>query len=215
MKSNYIVIQGWMASELNLAGNDLLVFALIYGFCQDGESEFTGSIKYVCDWLNCTRPTAMKALQNLVSKGLILKESKSYNNVIFNRYKISLEVVKKLSIGSKETLQVGSKETLPNNTILDNTINKIDIKTKFEIFWSKYPSKVAKDKCLKKFEKLAETDIEKILETLDSFLAYKMFDGYTHPLPLTYLNQKRWQDEIPTSKPTPPQAAAPRRPFTG
>ena len=39
MKSdNYIVIQGWMVNELNLKGNDLLVFALIYGFTRDGRT---------------------------------------------------------------------------------------------------------------------------------------------------------------------------------
>ena len=29
---NYVVVQGWMCNELDLKGNDLLVFALIYGF---------------------------------------------------------------------------------------------------------------------------------------------------------------------------------------
>ena len=32
---------------------------------------------------------------------------------------------------------------------------------------------------------------------------YKPFDDYSHPNPLTYLNQKRWNDEIEKSdKPT-------------
>jgi len=149
MKSNYIVIQGWMVSDLKLAGNDLLLYGLIYGFCQDGESEFKGSIKYVCDWLNCTRPTAMKALDNLVKKSLITKRVVNYNNVIFNRYKVNLWVVKNIDMGSKETLLGDSKETLPNNTILDN--NKEYISTKeqknalqadisFYDFWDIYSS---------------------------------------------------------------------------
>ena len=44
---NYIVIQGWMRNELNLKGNELIVYALIYGFSQDEESEFTGSVAYI------------------------------------------------------------------------------------------------------------------------------------------------------------------------
>lgn len=141
MDNNYLTIQGWMVSKLGLSSNDLLTYALIYGFCQDGESEFTGSINYITKWLNCSRPTAIKTLKNLTDKELLFKSVITMNGVSFNRYKVNLEVVKKLNypsnnddLGSKETLpgvvkklNGGSKETLPNNTnntILDN--NKID-----------------------------------------------------------------------------------------
>ena len=33
---NYVAIQGWMITDLNLKGNDLLIYAVIYGFSQDG-----------------------------------------------------------------------------------------------------------------------------------------------------------------------------------
>ena len=119
-----------MVSELKLSGNNLLTFALIYGFCQDGESEFKGSINYICKWLNCSRPTAIKSLKYLCENNLIIKTVKNINDVNFNRYKVNLLVVKKLNIGSKETLlgsketlHAGSKETLPNNNILDNNNN--------------------------------------------------------------------------------------------
>jgi hypothetical protein len=141
MRNNYIVIQGWMITDLNLNGSSLLTFALIYGFLQDGNSEFTGSINYVCKWLNCSRPTAMKALKELCEMDLIVKSELVVNGVTFNRYKISLEGVKKLYTGSKETLQVGSKETLPNNTTLYNTNNNIDIlipKSELELTFDSY-----------------------------------------------------------------------------
>ena len=55
----YIVIQDWMISDLQLKGNELLTYALIYGFSQDGESEFKGSLKYISEFLgvkkNCTK----------------------------------------------------------------------------------------------------------------------------------------------------------------
>lgn len=125
-KESFITIQGWMATELNLSGNELLVYALIYGFSQDGESEFRGSINYICGWLNCSRPTAMKALNNLVENGLISKRVKIENNVTFNRYKVILQGVKKLYRGSKETLPGGSKETLHHNISLDNIKDNIE-----------------------------------------------------------------------------------------
>ena len=31
---NYITVQGWMVTDLNLKGNELLIYACIYGFSQ-------------------------------------------------------------------------------------------------------------------------------------------------------------------------------------
>jgi len=66
----------------------------------------------------------------------------------------------------------------------------------FDSFWLKYPVKVAKEKCLKKFLSLSDTDIEKIMATIDTFVSTKPFKDYRHPNPETYLNQKRWEDPI-------------------
>lgn len=71
----------------------------------------------------------------------------------------------------------------------------------FDQFWDKYPKKVAKAKCRPKFKKLKESEKDKIFKTLDNFIEYKPFESYTHPNPETYLNQKRWEDEIPIAKP--------------
>lgn len=117
---NFVVIQGWMCNELGLKGNDLLVYALIYGFSQDGESEFSGGRNYIAKTFNISLPTVDKALKNLIDKHLIEKISMDINNVTFNKYKITLGVVKKL--------YGGSKETLPNNII--NNINENDIISK-------------------------------------------------------------------------------------
>jgi DNA-binding Lrp family transcriptional regulator len=119
--NNYIQIQGWMINELGLKSNELISYAIIYGFSQDGNSEFTGSINYICKSLKCSRPTAINTLRNLTEKGLVIKTEFTVNNVNFNKYKIILGVVKNFYGGSKETLRGGSKETLPNNTNNNNT----------------------------------------------------------------------------------------------
>lgn len=126
---NYVVIQGWMCNALNLSGNELLVFALIYGFSQDGESEFSGSRTYIANTFNISKPTVDKAIKSLISKGFVVKSVTSINDMQINRYKVSLQGVKKFYGGSKETLppskeilQGCSKETLPNN---NNNINII------------------------------------------------------------------------------------------
>lgn len=123
---NHITIDGWMINELNLKGNELIIYALIYGFSQDGQSEFYGSRSYIAGWCNASLPTIDKALNELITKKYILKITEEINNITFNRYKVNLQVVKKLYRGYKETLQ-GYKETLHNNieyNIEDNKYNK-------------------------------------------------------------------------------------------
>ena len=71
--NNFIAIQGWMRTKLNLKGNELLVYALIYGFSQDGESRFKGSRKYIADWCGCSLNTVDRTLKSLVDKGLLAK----------------------------------------------------------------------------------------------------------------------------------------------
>lgn len=70
---NFIAIQGWMRNQLNLKGNELLIYALIYGFSQDGESRFKGSRKYIADWCGCSLDTVDRSLGSLVAKGFLLK----------------------------------------------------------------------------------------------------------------------------------------------
>lgn len=71
--NNFIAIQGWMRTKLNLKGNELLIYALIYGFSQDGQSRFTGSRKYIADWCGCSLDTVDRSISSLVSKGLLAK----------------------------------------------------------------------------------------------------------------------------------------------
>jgi hypothetical protein len=52
-EQNYVVIQGWMLSKLQLKGNDLLIYAIIYGFSQNVDCKFTGvlnSLKNLLDF---------------------------------------------------------------------------------------------------------------------------------------------------------------------
>lgn len=83
---NYIAIQGFMVKELGLTGNELIAYALIYGFSQDDESEFRGSLNYVAEWLNCSKTTAFNLLNKLADDGFIKKTEKLINGVKFCNY---------------------------------------------------------------------------------------------------------------------------------
>lgn len=81
-----LVCQSWMRTELGLKGEELMTYALIWGFSQDGQSCFYGSFAYVMEWVGCSRRTAIRLLQKLEEKGLIRKWQEDVNGVAHNRY---------------------------------------------------------------------------------------------------------------------------------
>ena len=132
---NYYQIQGWMINRLGLKGVPLSVFAIIYGFSQDGENEYTGSLQYLCDFCGgVSKPTIINALKSLVEAKFLLRREEFVNNVQFNRYKANLPLVKKFNRGIKEILpgevknfNGGCKKTLPNNKDHNKSFEKKDI----------------------------------------------------------------------------------------
>ena len=134
-KLGYIHIEGWMREELDLKGNELLVYALIHGFSQEEQGCFFGSLDYISRMCGCTRPTAIETLKKLRERGLIHKREIVENNVKMCQYtalqrgsKEILPPVKNLDRGGKEILLGGSKEILPNNKTLND--NKSITKSK-------------------------------------------------------------------------------------
>ncbi len=136
-EENYISISGWMVTSLGLKGNELLVYAIIYGFSQDYETRFTGSLQYLADWTNSTKQSCIKCLKSLIEKGYITKHENIVNGVKFCEYqavKPKSMVVNKVEHGSKQSLIGGSKQSLHNtldiNTLDNNIVNKKERKSK-------------------------------------------------------------------------------------
>lgn len=139
--NTYFLVFSWMPNQLGLKGTERDVFAIIYGFSQDGVNKFTGSLNYISKFLKVSRQSIINALNSLVDKNYIIKEQSVINNVKCNSYKVNLEVVKKIDRvvknfdkGSQKTLQgwsknltQGSQKTLPNN-IRDNIDDNILIR---------------------------------------------------------------------------------------
>ena len=131
---NYINIQGWMVTKLGLKGNELLIYAIIYGFSQTEDQTFNGSLQYLADWTNSTKQGVTKNLKTLVEKGYIVKEDKYINNVKFcEYYATKLDTVynsvtqgmQQSLIGYTTKFNTGMQQSLTNN-INDNIINKLD-----------------------------------------------------------------------------------------
>lgn len=83
---NYIQISGWMINELDLKGNELMIYALIHGFSQDGKSDYHGGLQYIALWTNSTKQGVIKSIKSLIEKGYIEKQVYIQNGVQFVRY---------------------------------------------------------------------------------------------------------------------------------
>ena len=66
----------------------------------------------------------------------------------------------------------------------------------FEIFWNLYNKKLgSKENCQKKWDKLSVEIQQKILTIIPEYLQ-TISDKQFQPYPETWLNQKRWENEI-------------------
>ena len=113
---NFLVICGWMRNRLGLSGNELLVYALIFGFTQNGEDWYSGSLSYIADTIGATKRTAISVLSSLEEKGLVLKDQYMVQNVTFNRYRA---VCTGFIGGEKISSECGEKFS-PNNIKKEN-----------------------------------------------------------------------------------------------
>ncbi len=176
--TNFITIQGWMINELKLKGNELILYALIYGFSQE-EQKCRASISYIEKALGVSRKTAIGLIKKLVDKELIKKEEDSqwslYTTCQFN-------LVEKVYPSSGKSTPVGSGESTPNiyinNNINNNKSDKsskeaediLDLYIKrIKLRWT-YNSKFHKKKLSieriqKALKKKTKTEIETIIGT--------------------------------------------------
>ena len=121
--SNYVTIQGWMINQLHLSGNELIAYAVIYGFSQAENQYMTCSQEYIGNWCNLSRVNTNKLLKRLIDKGYIIKKLRDKKGAIATyeykaiAYNETLHVTSNetLHATSNETLHVTSNETLHNN----------------------------------------------------------------------------------------------------
>lgn len=85
--NTFLHIEAFMVNDLHLSGNELIIYAAIYGFSQDGTSWFTGSRKYLSGWCQVTEETVTYNLNKLLEKGLIECRAKNVHGITFKDYR--------------------------------------------------------------------------------------------------------------------------------
>lgn len=126
----YITILQEMRDTLGLKGNELLVYAVIYGYSQEGQGCFYGSLSHLCDICGiASRQTAISTIKRLMDKGLINKTETIHKGVKYVSYTAS-----KNWTGSPKIGQGGSPKIGHNNKEYIYINNSLSIKAapKFE-----------------------------------------------------------------------------------
>lgn len=180
---NYIVIQAFMVKDLNLKGNELIIYAAIYGFSQTENQAFTGSLQYLAEWTNSTKQGVIKNLKSLVAKGYITKEDKYINGVKFCEYYATKfnTLLNKVEYPIKQSLTPPIKQSLPNNKVIDNIAdnkeNKISvsqIEKEFNTLWDAYPRKQGKKAAFAAYGRARKNgvDFQTVLDGVYCYVAY-------------------------------------------
>ena len=124
---NYYVVQGFMITELGLKGNELAIYAIVYGFSQMEGQYFTGSLQYLADWTNSTKRGVNKALISLVEKGLLEKRDKVINKVKYCDYRaLRPDKDEQSSIGGIEQSSIGIEQSSIHNKENNIDLNKLE-----------------------------------------------------------------------------------------
>ena len=117
----YITIQQEMRDDLGLKGNELLVYAFINGYSQEGQGCYYGSLanlQRVCGI--ASRQTAIDVLKSLTEKGLIAKTENYHNGVKYISYSVCPNIgqgVQKMDKGCPENGHNNKEDININNTL--------------------------------------------------------------------------------------------------
>lgn len=119
-KTSFVVIQDWML-DLDLDLTETVIFAVIWGFSQDGESRFRGSWRYLQNTAKCSRAKVSRSLKMLVENGYVKKVDKVTGGVKLCEYYIETGGITErrvVSLGDGEVVSQGDGGGIsarPNN----------------------------------------------------------------------------------------------------
>ena len=83
---SYTIQPRWMITDYHLKGTELDVYCLIWGFSQDEQGCYYGSVRYIAEYYEISTRTVERTLAALEEKGLLRKWQETINGVTVNRY---------------------------------------------------------------------------------------------------------------------------------
>lgn len=174
----YVNIQSFMVNELHLSGNALIIYAVIYGFSQDGDSWFTGSRSYLAAWCQASKSTVSRNLETLCADGLIERRERTESGVLLVDYRVvrgtqneqgctqnEQEGIPKMGIGgvpkmSTHNIDIDNIETKPSG-------EHREVRHKY----GEYSNVLLTDSDMQKLKEEFPTDWEGRIERLSAYMA--------------------------------------------
>lgn len=94
MTNNFsFIIHSWMMTSLELKGNELIAYAIIYKYSDIKGQKFVVSIRKLAEIMNVSKNTAQTVLDSLIEKGFIIKCASLDNVMGSNAYKVDLDLI--------------------------------------------------------------------------------------------------------------------------
>lgn len=117
--------------DLDLDIWETTIYAIIYGFSQDGESTFKGSWTYLAKMVKCSRRKVSKTLPRLVALGLVEKIDTEIRGVRMCEYRAIIPGAPCAPVVHE--IHRGSAHGAPNNNIyINNTLSINNKRSKFQ-----------------------------------------------------------------------------------
>lgn len=197
--SDAVKLKCWVGILLGASHSDhkLLIGSEVVE-CKRGQ--LVGSLRGIADQLGVSKDYLRAFLTILQKDFMVNSESTPKFTRIticnYESYQGSLHDDKTLSRQTQDSQKNGKNE---KKRVIDKKAKVLDdasIVDKFNIFWEKYGKKEGKAPAMKSWMKLTSEEMDKALETVDSYVAWKSDVNYRKHAS-TYLNQKSFNDEIP------------------
>jgi len=170
--------------------------------------------------LKAQRMIKSEALNELIDEDIIKLEGHNDDIIISfldQQFEQITKQKKRLSDAGKKGAQVKKDKAKPKpplseakaplkqpDKIREDKIIEEEIIKEFDIFWDTYGKKIGKPKCLSKFSGLPAADRTAILEYIPKYVESTPDITYRKH-PITFLNNRGWEDEIIPKQTDPPK----------
>lgn len=141
MTNNFsFIIHSWMLTSLELKGNELIAYAIIYKYSDIKGQKFVVSIRKLAEIMNVSKNTAQAVLDSLIKKGFIHRVDTDF---IVTAYRVDLDLIENFSVSETGTVPktgtpqksqekqgstgISNQESVPKTGTLENKkINNIN-----------------------------------------------------------------------------------------
>jgi len=137
---------------------------------------------------------------------LVLKDDNSYTekNEYDNQFATNSQPIRnQMSAQDKlSKVKISKYNIIDTNVSCSNTDSKMNqFELRFESFWSAYPKKTGKKKCLEWFKKNKPSQqlVDQMIQTIELWKKSEQWqkqNGQFIPMPYTWLNRGGWDDEL-------------------